>query len=116
MKIKFQADADLDEDIVRGVLRRLPEIDFQTASEANLRGIPDENVLEIASRENRILVTHDRRTMPKHFAEFIQHQNCSGVLIVSRKLEISSIIEEIILIWMASDAEEYINSIRQIPI
>jgi hypothetical protein len=32
MKIKFQADADLNEDIVTGVLRRMPEIDFQTAN------------------------------------------------------------------------------------
>jgi predicted nuclease of predicted toxin-antitoxin system len=61
MKIKFQADADLNEDIVTGVLRRLPEIDFQTATEAGFEGLQDENVLEIASRENRILVTHDRR-------------------------------------------------------
>ncbi len=41
MKIKFQADADLNEDIVTGVLRRVPEIDFQTATEAGLIGIPD---------------------------------------------------------------------------
>jgi len=46
MKPKFQADADLNEDIVTGVLRRMPEIDFQTATEANLEGVPDENVLE----------------------------------------------------------------------
>ncbi|HEX9961737.1 MAG TPA: DUF5615 family PIN-like protein [Pyrinomonadaceae bacterium] len=116
MKVKFQADADLNEDIVTGVLRRISEIDFQTATEANLQGVSDDNVLEIASRENRILVTHDRRTMPKHFAEFIRHQDCAGVLIVSRKLEISSVIEEIVLIWTASEAEEYVNSIRQIPI
>jgi hypothetical protein len=36
MKIRFQADADLNEDIVTGVLRRVPEIDFQTATEAQL--------------------------------------------------------------------------------
>ncbi len=55
MKPKFQADADLNEDIVTGVLRRMPEIDFQTATEAALEGVPNENVLEIATRENRIL-------------------------------------------------------------
>lgn len=117
MKPKFQADADLNEDIVTGVLRRMPEIDFQTATEAGLQGIPDENVLEIAARENRILITHDRRTMPKHFAAFIERQTYSaGVLIVSKKLEISLAIDEIILIWMASEAEEYVNLIRQLPV
>lgn len=116
MIIKFQADADLNEDIVTGVLRKIPEIDFQTAGEANLEGLTDENVLEIASRENRILVTHDRKTMPQHFARFIETDICPGVLIVSQKLEIKTAIEDIILIWSASEAEEYINSIRQLPI
>jgi hypothetical protein len=116
MKPKFQADADLNEDIVTGVLRRIPEIDFQTANEAGFEGIADENVLEIASLENRILVSHDRKTMPTYFAEFIQKQNSPGVLIISQKLEIGTAIEELILVWAASEAEEYINAIRQIPI
>jgi hypothetical protein len=116
MKPKFQADADLNEDIVTGVLRRIPEIDFQTATEAGLEGVKDENVLKIASLENRILLTHDRKTMPKHFAEFIQKQNSPGVLIISQKLEIGTAIEELILVWAASEAEEYTNTIRQLPI
>jgi hypothetical protein len=32
MNIRYQADADLNQAIVTGVLRRDPEIDFQTAS------------------------------------------------------------------------------------
>lgn len=116
MKIKFQADADLNEDIVTGVLRRAPEIDFQTATEAGLQGLIDENVLAVAAREKRILVTHDRRTMPGHFAAFIENNECCGVIIVSKKLEISAAIEEIILVWAASEAEEYLNSIRHLPI
>lgn len=116
MKPRFQADADLNEDIVTGVLRRAPEIDFQTATEAGLQGLKDENVLEIASLEERILVSHDRKTMPKYFAEFISQNKCAGVIIVSKKLEINLVIEELILIWAASEAEEYVNSIRQLPI
>lgn len=96
MKIRFQADADLNEDIVAGVLRRVPEIDFQTATEAQLEGLKDENVLAIAAREIRILVTHDRRTMPRPFAEFIAQTDCAGVIIISKKLEIATAIEELI--------------------
>ena len=65
MKIRFQADADLNAEIVAGVLRREPSIDFQTADEANLRRFPDPEVLALAAQENRILVTHDGRTMPR---------------------------------------------------
>ena len=56
MKVGFRADNDLDRDIVRGLLRLEPNIDFEAEP---LDAIDDEAVLLIALRENRILVTHD---------------------------------------------------------
>ncbi len=50
MKIRFQADADLNEVIIAGVRRRQPEIDFLTANDVDLRGLTDFEVLEIAAR------------------------------------------------------------------
>lgn len=116
MKIRFQADADFNEDIVSGVLRRVPEIDFQTSNEAHLEGLTDLEVLTAAARERRVLVTHDRRTMPLHFASFIETEVSPGVLVVSQHAGIPRIIEELILIWVASQAEEYANSIRTLPL
>ena len=72
MKIRFQADEDFNEDIVSGVLRRVPEIDFQTSSEANLKSLTDFEVLAVAARERRVLVTHDRKTMALQFGRFIE--------------------------------------------
>lgn len=72
MKIRFQADADLSENIVWAVRREEPSIDFQTSNEANLEGLSDDIVSALAASENRILISHDRRTMPFHFGEFIQ--------------------------------------------
>lgn len=86
MKIRFQADADLNEDIVTGVIRRVPEVDFQTATDARLRGVVDELVLAKAASEGRILVSHDWETMPYHFAEFITTRDSPGVLIVPQQL------------------------------
>jgi predicted nuclease of predicted toxin-antitoxin system len=116
MKVRFQADADLNEDIVAGVVRREPGIDFQTADEANLRGLPDPQVLALAAQENRILVTHDRRTMPRHFADFIGTQKSFGVVIIAQKVNVSVAIEELVLIWAASDAEEWLNLIVDLPL
>lgn len=72
MKIRFQADADFNMEIVDGLTRKAPEIDFQTADEASFSGSNDLEVLRTASMENRILVSHDRKTMPKHFGDFIE--------------------------------------------
>jgi hypothetical protein len=54
--------------------------------------------------------------MPTHFGEFVQTQTSPGVMIVSQNTDVRGIIEELILIWVASEAEEYINSIRTLPL
>jgi predicted nuclease of predicted toxin-antitoxin system len=115
MKVTYQADADFNEDIVSGVLRRAPEIDFQTAYEAELASLTDLEVLALAAEDGRILVTHDRKTMPAYFGQFIEHHESPGVLIISQNADLLSVIEDLILIWMASEAEEHINSIRTLP-
>ena len=51
MKVRFQADADLNEDILRGVLRREPNLDFRTAVKAGLRSRSDSAVLHLAARD-----------------------------------------------------------------
>jgi len=116
MKVRFQADADLNEDIVLGLVRREPTIDFQTASEAKVRGLLDPMVLVRAAQEARILVTHDRRTMPHHFAAFTNEQNSPGVLVIGQNLPIGVAIEELLLIWAASEADEWINLIVDLPL
>lgn len=116
MKVRFQADSDLNEDIVMGVVRREPMIDFQTASEANLRGLLDQRVLALAANENRILVSHDRRTMPRHFADFIVNEKSPGVVIIAQNVSVNAAIEELLLIWAASDAQEWRNLIVDLPL
>lgn len=69
-QVRFLADASLHYAIVAGCARREPAIDFLSARAANLCAISDPDVLAIAAGLGRILVTHDFRTMPKHFAEF----------------------------------------------
>ena len=98
MRPRFQADTDLNEEIIAGVLRQEPSIDFQRADDVNLRGLPDPEVLAIAAQENRILVTHDRRTMPEHFAAFIQTQDSPGVFIIAQNVSIRAAIEELLLV------------------
>jgi predicted nuclease of predicted toxin-antitoxin system len=94
----------------------MPQIDSQLAYEAELDELPDPEVLAFAAREGRVLVTHDRRTMPAHFGKFIEAQSSPVVLIISQKAEVIRAIEDLILIWSVSEAEEYIDSIRALPL
>lgn len=115
MRVRFQADADLDARIIRGLKRKQPEIDFQTAQEAGLRGVADPAVLRAAADSGRILVTHDRRTMPSHFAQFIAGRTSAGVIVVPKDIPVG-VVEELLLIWAASQAEEWHNRLFWIPL
>lgn len=116
MKIRFQADADLNQHIIQAVRRRQPAIDFQTADEAGIRGLPDSDVLAAAAREGRILVSHDFHTMPAHFADFIATQHSPGVFLLSQDWPIRAAAEELLMIWETSEAEEWADFIQWLPL
>jgi len=52
-------------------LRRESHIDFQTAQTARLDRLDEEAVLRLAASLSRILVSHDKRTMPGALASFV---------------------------------------------
>ncbi len=114
MKIRFQADNDLDQRIVVATRRLDPAIDFRTAIASGLHGVPDPGVLALASQQSRTLVSHDRRTLPDAFRGFIESHTSSGVIIVSQKLAIGTAAELLYLLWVASEAEEYQNIVYEL--
>lgn len=66
--LRLLIDQDLDHDILRGLLRRVPQLDALTASEVGMGKATDPQLLIWAAREGRVVITHDRRTMPAHAA------------------------------------------------
>jgi predicted nuclease of predicted toxin-antitoxin system len=116
MKPRFLADADFNQKIVLGLLRREPAIDFQTASRGDVIGLPDPEVLAIAARENRILISHDRGTLPAHFTRFTETQSSPGLILVSQEIDIGTAIEDLLLIWAASTLEGWRDKIGFVPL
>jgi len=116
MPIRFQADADLNQIIVSAVLRRVPAIDFKTATTAGLAGLKDQEVLAVAARDGRILVTHDQATMPRYFGEFVRSQHSPGLIVVPQHLPIGEVADDLILIWTATQAGGWTDRIAFLPI
>jgi hypothetical protein len=116
MRVRFQADADINAVIVLALVRREPAVDCQAAGVAGLAGRPDLEVLAQAAREGRILVTHDHKTMPNHFAKFSETATSSGLLVVPQHLPVAVAVDELLLIWGASEAEEWVNRICYLPL
>lgn len=116
-KACFQADVNLNENIITGARQRVPDIDFQTAREAGLHGLTDCQVLDFCtdkdldSDKHRTLVTQDQRTLPKHVDDPRRVRSKLEVLIISQKSNIEAAIEELIMIWNAFDSWNHVDKI-----
>ena len=54
--------------------------------------------------------------MPRHFGEFLRSEGYSaGVFLVKQRAQHADVIEALLLIWAASDADEWKNRIVEIP-
>lgn len=117
MSVRFQADNDLKRIIVDATLRREPRVDFQTAQAARLDDLDDEAVLRLAASQSRILVSHDKRTMPKALVSFVASGDVSpGVLLViPQSAPIRDVADALILIWADERANDWTNLIAKIP-
>jgi hypothetical protein len=116
VSIRFLADADLDGAIVRGVHRHEPSVDLKSANDADLEGLSDPEVLELAAAEGRVLVSHDTSTMPVHFAARSRlGLKSPGVLLAFQSAAIGDVIESLLIIWSASREEEWAGQIHYLP-
>ena len=116
MKIRFQADESLSYALIQAVLRWDATIEFITAQQAGVMGFGDPEVLASAAQSGRLLVTSDKATFPNHFAEFIAQQESPGVIVIPPRLTTAQIAEELFLIWLAMEAEDWTNRITYLPL
>jgi hypothetical protein len=86
------------------------------ATDAGLEGLQDPVVLRIAAESGRILESQDRRTMPTHFARFSAGTRSPGLILLREAIGISTAIDELFLIWVASEPEEWIDRLVWIPL
>ena len=115
MSLRFQADADLDPDIVRGLKRREPSIDFREAVGVISDGTPDPEVLRIAAEDDRVLVSRDVTTMPGHFIRFLAEHDSPGLLLISSRRSIGEVIERLMIVWLNWTPEGFRNQSHWLP-
>jgi hypothetical protein len=112
VKVRFLADANLNQKTVAGLRLREPAIDFALPQAMIPERMKDLDILDLAHLSRRIVVSHDVRTMPHWFDECVAKRASAGLILVPRNVPIRDAIEELLLIWHATEAEEWINSIE----
>ncbi|MBX3278840.1 MAG: DUF5615 family PIN-like protein [Acidobacteria bacterium] len=113
--LRLFIDQDFDQDILRGLMRRVAEVEAVTAYQVDLSNATDQELLIWAAKERRIVLTHDRRTMPQHVADLLNAgQAIAGVIVVPRQLRIRQAIDELELIVLCSEENEWANNVWQL--
>lgn len=96
--LKFAAAENFNNDILRGLLRKIPELDIVRIQDTEFSGATDLEVLDWAAQENRVLLTHDVQTITKYAYERMRlNLPMPGVFEVSRSIPIGQVIEDLLL-------------------
>jgi hypothetical protein len=114
--MKFLADENFDNRIVRGLLRRWPDLDIIRVQDLEIAEADDPTILAWAAQAGRILLTHDERTIPHYAYERLAGQTIAGVIVASDDLPISTVIEDVLLVVECSSAAEWINQLQRLPL
>lgn len=116
--IRFLLDEHVNPVIQRQLLRLDARIEVLSVGDAGAppNGTPDSELLIWLEENGYVLVTENRSTMPRHFADHITGgRHVPGVLCVRPNVTVGRIIEELYLMWHASVADEYRDRIAFIP-
>jgi hypothetical protein len=95
----MDSDADVHGDIVRGLRRRVPEIDLVRVQDALPEGTRNPAVLAWAAADNRVLITNDRNSMVGlAYGRVAAGEPLPGLIATTDEQSVGSAIDGILLI------------------
>lgn len=115
--LRLISDENFNGDIIRGLLLHRPELDLIRIQDTELAGADDPSILAWAAAQGRIVLTHDRATMPDFaYARVIAEQRMSGVFVLNDRLAIRRAIDELLLLDECSIQAEWIGIVLYLPL
>jgi len=73
-------------------------------------------VLALAAEQKRVLASHDVGTMPVHFRAFRNAgKRSAGVFLLPQSMDVGIAIEELLLVWLASEASDWEDRLEWLP-
>lgn len=114
--LKLLADENFNGDIARGLFLRRPTIDLIRIQDVGLLKANDPTILEWAADNQRILLTHDRATMPDFaYQRIADNKQMSGLFVINDRAPIRQIIDELLLIDSTGKQSEWTGMLLYLP-
>nr|WP_245232698.1 DUF5615 family PIN-like protein [Thiorhodococcus minor] len=111
------ADENFNNNVVRGVRLRDPEIDVVRVQDVGLSGADEPSVLAWAAEQGRILLTHDVATITAFAYERVRAgKPMPGVFEVARTVALRAAIDDILLLASCSVDGEWEGQVRYLPV
>lgn len=115
--IRLLTDENFDQNIVRGLNRRCPNLDLLSVRDVGLSGLPDPLLLNWAAQENRTMLTHDFDTMINDAKQLlISGKPLAGVIFVPDKLPIGRALDDLQLFIECCSQSEMRNRLEYLPL
>ncbi len=115
--MRLLADENFNGDVLRGLFRIEPKLDIVRVQDTEVYQASDPVVLAYAAHENRILLTHDVRTVTKYAYDRVRAgQAMPGVIELDIDLSIGQAIEEILIVLLTSQPDQLANRIIFVPL
>ena len=115
--LRLLSDENFDNHIVRGLVRRMPTIDLMRVQDVGLGQTDDRAILSWAAEHRRVLLTHDRRTVPAFALDRVTRgEPMPGVFVVHLRTPVAQIIDDMLLVLRCSDDEDWIDTVTYLPL
>jgi len=115
--LRFLADEDCDNRILRAFRRREPEIDWVRVQDMGLSGCDDDSVLEFAAANQRVVLTRDVSTMTATaHARVERGQSMPGIIVVPHRMAIGRAVDELIFLAKESALDEWEGQVIWLPL
>ncbi|NER24722.1 MAG: hypothetical protein F6J96_29270 [Symploca sp. SIO1C2] len=115
--LQLLSDENFNGDIVRGLFLRQPNLDFVRVQDVGLREVDDPAILNWAANNERIVLTHDRATMPNFaYERLLKEEPMSGLFVVNDRMPIRQAIDELLLLVTCSTQEEWKGIVLYLPL
>jgi Domain of unknown function (DUF5615) len=115
--IRFLSDENLNGNLVSGLHLRNPGIDVVRVQDVGLLGSSDEKVLDWAAENGRIILTHDRRTLPDHAnRRIVAGESMLGLFVIDDRMRLGQAIDEILLLDSCTEPTEWRERILFLPL
>lgn len=114
--LSLLADENFRGAVIRGIFLRQKDLDLVRVQDVGLQELDDPTILSWAAENRRIIITHDKATMPDFAYKRVANEEVMpGLFVVDDRISIGQAIDELLPYAMYTEQQEWNQKVLYIP-